>query len=371
MSDDRIYELEFPIPIPFAHDLDDHNQRQDQRRALPGDTTDVADRHTQRSGFDEAGRDGVDADRAAEHTPDQHHTELPLYVALHGYADAGQAVMGSAVHLKQALDHELVATFKVDELLDYRSRRPGITMDNAQVIDREDVSITLQALTDTEGNRFLLLSGPEPDLRWEAFSDAVVDLSKRLGVTKVLTFYSVPMTMPHTRPLIVTGHASDPALVRDMENWESRMIIPGSAALDTELKLSRQGIDTIGLSAQVPHYIASSDYPEATFKLLDHASQLSGRTLPLGALRAEADRMQQNLAEQVQDSPEIANVVSTLEARYDQEVERRRSKRENNLLRPGQDLPTGEEIGAELEAFLKSVNDERGDELGDERADEA
>ena len=68
--------------------------------------------------------------------------------------------------------------------------------------------------------------------------------------------------------------------------------------------------------------------------------------------------MQHQLQDQVEDSQEIATVVSALEHQYDAEMERMRRKRENNLLKPGQDIPTGEELGAEFEAFLQNMSDE-------------
>lgn len=281
---------------------------------------------------------------------------LPLVIALQGYADAGQAISHASTHLLQALDHEPVASFKVDELIDYRSRRPGVTIDHSKVVDREAMDLDLHLLKDTDDQPFLLLTGPEPDLKWDAFSDAVVELARRTGVQRVVTMYSAPMTVPHTRPLVISAHASDEKLIRDFHTWDSRMIIPGAAALDTELKLSKQGFETVGVTAHVPHYIAASDYPEATHALLKAAGDLTERSIPLGVLEADIERVKRQLAEQVDDNHEIATVVSALERQYDAEAERMQRRKENNLLKPGQDIPTGEELGAEFEAFLADLS---------------
>ncbi|WP_459611640.1 PAC2 family protein [Corynebacterium urogenitale] len=285
---------------------------------------------------------------------------LPMVIALQGYADAGQAISHASMHLLQALDHQPVASFKVDELIDYRSRRPGVTIDHSRVIDREDMSLDLHLVKDVEDQPFLLLAGPEPDLKWESFSDAVVELARRTGVERVVTLYSAPMTVPHTRPLVISAHASDEELVQDFHTWDSRMIIPGAAALDTELKLSKQGVKTVGITAHVPHYIAASDYPEATHALLKAAGKLTQREVPLGALEADMEKVKRQLAEQVEDNHEIGTVVSALERQYDAEAERMRRRRDNNLLQPGQEIPTGEELGAEFEAFLADLSDDSG-----------
>ncbi|WP_312975890.1 PAC2 family protein [Corynebacterium sp.] len=282
---------------------------------------------------------------------------LSMVIALQGYADAGQGVRQASQHLLQALDHSAVATFNVDELIDYRSRRPGVTLDHGRVVDRENLTLTLYRMEDSDGQPFMLLAGPEPDLRWEAFSRAVAELASRSGVDRVVTFYAAPMTVPHTRPLIVTAHGSDSSLTRDLRSWESRMIIPGSAMLDIELLLSRRGLSTLGLTAHVPHYIAASDYPEAAYGLLHTLESVADLNLPLRALEADMDKVRQQLADQVDDSAEIASVVGALERQYDEDQSRQRKRKDNALLAPGQEVPSGEEISAEVERFLASAID--------------
>lgn len=290
---------------------------------------------------------------------------VPLVIALQGYADAGQGVQQSAQHLLQALEHRPVATFDVDALIDYRSRRPGVTIDRSRLTGSEDLTLTLHRLEDSVGHPFLLLEGPEPDLRWNAFSRAVTELSTSLGVDRAVALYAAPMTVPHTRPLVVSAHASDPSLVADLQQWEARMIIPGSAALRTELSLGKAGVDTIGLTAHVPHYIAASDYPEATYGLLHTVEQVGELDLPLRALQADMEKVRAQLAEQVEESGEIGTVVSALERQYDEEMARLRRRRENSLLAPGENVPSGEELGAEFERFLAGMAGDGGNS-GDE-----
>ncbi|MGO3362949.1 MAG: PAC2 family protein [Corynebacterium sp.] len=294
---------------------------------------------------------------------------LPMVVALQGYADAGHGVQQAGQHMLQALDHTAVASFNVDELIDYRSRRPGVTIDGGRLVDREDLSLTLHRVEDTEGNPFMLLNGPEPDLRWEAFGRAVAELASRTNVDRVVTLYSAPMTVPHTRPLVVSAHSSDPALTADLRGWDSRMIIPGAAALDVELLLSRAGLSTVGLTAHVPHYIAASDYPEATYGLLHTVEKVAELTLPLRALQTDMEKVREQLAEQVDDSAEIATVVGALERQYDEEIARIRRRRENTLLAPGEEIPSGEEISAEFERLLSDAADSTDQTDGDDGDD--
>lgn len=277
---------------------------------------------------------------------------LSMIVALQGYADAGQGVRQAGQHLLQALDSEPVASFHVDELIDYRSRRPGVTMDQGRLVDRESMALTLHRMIDSDGQPFFLLSGPEPDLRWDAFSRAVAELASRSGVDNVISLYAAPMTVPHTRPLVVSAHGSDPSKLKELRTWDSRMLVPGAAMLDIELMLAKAGLSTVGLTAHVPHYIAASDYPEATYGLLHTVESVAELNLPLRALEADMDKVRQQLADQVDDSTEIASVVGALERQYDEDQARRRTRQENSLLAPGQEVPSGEEISAEVERFL-------------------
>ena len=86
------------------------------------------------------------------------------------------------------------------------------------------------------------------------------------------------------------------------------------------------------------------------------------REIPLGALDADIDRMKRQLADQVEENQEIAAIVGALEQQYDLEAERQRKRRENNLLAPGEDIPTGDELGAEFEAFLAEMSTSPGEQ---------
>ncbi|HIW95269.1 MAG TPA: PAC2 family protein [Candidatus Corynebacterium gallistercoris] len=324
--DNRMYELEYPAPAGLGR-------------------ADTAEAHHSINGESDV--------------------RMPLVIALQGYADAGQAVAQASTHLIEALEHHSVASFNVDELLDYRSRRPGVTIDNSKVVGRENLGLELHLLKDVEDQPFLMLSGPEPDLKWKAFSEAVVELSQRTHVDRVISLYAAPMTVPHTRPMVVSAHSTNPELIEDYHSWPNRMMIPGAAALETELQLGKAGFETVGFTAHVPHYIAASDYPEATHALLKAVADSADRQLPLRALESDMARIQQQLAEQVEESQEIATVVAALEGQYDAEVERLRRAKDNNLLQPGQDVPTGEELGAEFEAFLQQAA-QRDDDEDDE-----
>ena len=288
-----------------------------------------------------------------------------LIVAMQGYADAGHAVEGAAGHLKDALDSRTLATFNNDELIDYRSRRPMVTLNEHEISDIDEIDLDIRVLRDSKGESFLLLSGPEPDLRWEAFSKSVADLADRFNVDKTICLYSAPMGAPHTRPLVVSAHGNDRELVGKMFTFDGMVSVPGAAAVMIERELHSRGRRVAGYTAHVPHYVASSPYPHAVYQLLQSVSDTSDLQFPLRAIERDMDRVAQQLAEQTNSSEEIAQVVEQLEQHYDSEMASYREKNPQKLMPGEAQVPSGEEIGEAFENFLAAIDDrDRGKTLG-------
>ncbi len=188
--------------------------------------------------------------------------------ALEGFSDAGHAIRLSAQHLKNTLDTELVASFAIDELLDYRSRRPLMTFKTDHFTNYEEPELSLYALHDSVGTPFLLLAGMEPDLRWERFITAVRLLAERLDVRQTIGLGTIPMAVPHTRPITLTAHANNKELIADHTPWVGEVQVPGSVSNLLEYRMAQHGHDVVGFTVHVPHYLAQTDYPAAAEALL-------------------------------------------------------------------------------------------------------
>jgi proteasome assembly chaperone (PAC2) family protein len=269
--------------------------------------------------------------------------------ALEGFSDAGHAIRLSAQHLKNTLDTELVASFAIDELLDYRSRRPLMTFKTDHFTHYEEPELNLYALHDSVGTPFLLLAGMEPDLRWERFITAVRLLAERLDVRASVGLNSIPMAVPHTRPLGVTAHASRRELIAEHQPWLQRVQVPGSAAHLLEFRLGQAGRDAMGFAVHVPHYLAQTDYPTAAEALLAQVAKSASLKIPLTALTEAGAEVHDKINEQVAASTEVAQVVEALERQYDAFVAAQENR---SLLARDEDLPSGDELGAEFERFL-------------------
>lgn len=287
--------------------------------------------------------------------------ELTMVVVLDGFLDAGNAASRAAQHLVDASDASVVATFDVDQFHDYRARRPPMSFvrDHYEAYDAPRLVVRL--LRDAADTPFLLLQGPEPDNRWEAFCRSVLEVVERFGVTRVVGMGSVPMAVPHTRPIAITHHANQAELLTGESPWRGELRVPSSAQALLEVRLGEWGHPAMGFVAHIPHYLAQMDYPKASAALLEQV-EIAGRLMvDLSGLRAEAEDREAEIARYLASNEEVADVVAALERQYD--AFERAEEEGSSLLAADQPLPTGEEIGQQFEQFLAGLD---GPDAGDD-----
>ncbi|MFD1147140.1 proteasome assembly chaperone family protein [Saccharothrix hoggarensis] len=276
--------------------------------------------------------------------------DLSGAVLLHhfsGFMDAGAAGAVLVAHLLEVHEHRVIARFDIDDLIDYRARRPTMTYATDRWEDYDAPELVVHLLHDAVGTPFLLMTGPEPDRRWEAVAEAVRALVERWGLRLAISFHGIPMGVPHTRKLSVISHATRPELITESSPF-SRVQVPGNLSALLELRLGQAGHDAMGFAAYVPHYLAQGTYPAAALGLLQALTKSTGLVVQAAALNEAAQRTDAEIARQVAESSEVAQVVEALERQYDAFTE----ASENLLVAEDEPLPTADEIGAEFERFL-------------------
>jgi hypothetical protein len=170
----------------------------------------------------------------------------------------------------------------------------------------------------------------------------------------MITYFGVPMGIPHTRPLGVMTHATRPGLVTSRAPSPGRLQVPASAAALMEFRFGEAGRDAVGLVVQVPHYLSQAAYPTAALTLLDPMREITGLDLPGEALKEAAERTNALIDRQVAESTEVADLVHGLEIQWDTAT-----NDEGNLLAEGEEMPTADELAAQFEQFL--ADQQRGD----------
>ncbi|AXK44622.1 proteasome assembly chaperone family protein [Brachybacterium saurashtrense] len=300
-------------------------------------------------------------------------TGLTLVHALPGMVDAGNACRIAATYLRDELRHLRLVSFETDELIDYRGARPHATFDGTSFTEVEAPELTLSLMYDERDRPFLFLDGPEPDLQWRRLTEAMIDLVEYFEVENVVGMQAVPMAVPHTRPIGLFTHANDPSLLgrpnvaatpapgtspEAGEGESTELVIPATFSALLEHRLGRAGHPAMGYAAQVPHYLARTDFPAGALALLRRVSQAAELDLPLVHLGDLTDAATVALQGTLAQNDEVRQVVEALEEQYDQ-----MSAGEDPAARATtMDLPTAEEIGEHFERFLADHDGDLPDE---------
>jgi hypothetical protein len=281
-------------------------------------------------------------------------TDFGSPVMLHslaGFLDAGSSGRLAVAQLTSLLEHRLIATFDVDALYDYRARRPRMTFLNDHYGQIDLPELTLSELRDQSGARFLLLAGPEPDFGWQGFVAAVEQIVRHFGVKLTIGMHAVPWPAPHTRPVGITTHSSDPTLLGEHRMWVGNLEVPGHVAGLLELTLGAAGHDAMGFVAHIPHYLTGVDYPRGAVALIEAVSAKTGLLLPFGDLLESAERTDAEISAQVSGSSENDDAVRALEQQYDSFVST--AVDQDPTAGP---LPSADEIAAQVEQFLADLD---------------
>jgi hypothetical protein len=277
-----------------------------------------------------------------------------LVHCLEGFLDAGNAAGLATRHLLSQSSGRVVASFDIDAFYDYRARRPPMTFFENRYEGYETPRLVVRLNHDSLGTPYLLMHGPEPDTHWDAFAGAVRTVVEALGVRLTVALGAVPMAVPHTRPVMLTNHATQPDLLIAENVWKGQIRVPASAQALLELRLGEWGHPAMGFVAHIPHYVAQLDYPAAAATMLESVEVVTGLQWELGDLEAAGQEKLAEIAAQIEDSAEVRDVVTGLEQQYD--AFHRPDVDDTLPLAEEQGLPTGEELGAELERFLAGLD---------------
>ena len=248
--------------------------------------------------------------------------------------DAGSAATTALEQV--AGEASVIATFDPDALFDYRARRPPLEIVDGRLAELTWPELVLRR-TRVADRDLLVLVGPEPDYRWRAVADAVIDLAGRLGVVEWISLGAIPAAVPHTRSVPILGTESAPGLLKaEVPAGPAGILrVPSALVSALEIEVARAGVPALGYFAQVPHYI-SGPYPAASVALLETVGHHLGAHLPAGDLEDEARQLRSRLDAAAAIEETTRTYVERLESMVDE-----------------QRLPAGDDLIADIERFLR------------------
>jgi proteasome assembly chaperone (PAC2) family protein len=277
---------------------------------------------------------------------------------LNGWIDASGAAAGALAAIDAECEARPLVTFDGDLFIDYRARRP--TMELREGLNTRLVwpEIVLKAGRSVDGSDVLLLGGAEPDSNWHRFADTATGLAIELGARMVVFLGAYPFACPHTRPSRLSCSSPSAELLATVPFLKSSVDVPAGMGAVLEHAFVAKGIPAIGLWAQVPHYLGTMHYPAASLALLDGLAQMTGITVEATPLRDEAQAMRQRIDQLVGANDEHQAMVTQMESLYDASAGEAGGAMPGTLGGFGSaDLPSADELAAEVELFLREQGD--------------
>jgi PAC2 family len=274
-----------------------------------------------------------------------------LVVAMEGWVDAGHGAAGAITALLDSSQTDLLATFDGETLIDQRARRPVARIVNGVTERLSWPTLELRSGHDLAGADVLYLVGPEPDFKWRSFVSDVVELASSLAVRMAVGLGAFPAPAPHTRPvkLAATAPEESSPISAGIGVVQGAIEVPAGVWSALELAFGAAGVPAVGLWARVPHYVTGMAFAPASAALVEGLASLTGLQFDSSELRTAADASLRQVDELITKSAEHLELVRQLERNLD--------ATEGNPLDLGQ-IPTADELGAELERYLRG---ERGD----------
>ncbi len=248
--------------------------------------------------------------------------ERPTFVlALDGWVDAGSGTAQARAALLDQMDTQRIGSFDADALIDYRARRPTMTLTDGVIESLQWPTIEVRYGVDRGGNDVVFIVGPEPDTGWQTFCAEIVALAQGYDARMVVGLGAFPAPVPHTRPIKLASTAATRELAEVIGFVPGSMEVPCGIHAAIEAGCQAVGMPAIGVWARVPHYLAASSYPAAGAALIDGLAEVASLSLHSGELHAEAAGAKIRIDALVAESEEHQLLVRTLEAQYDAEVE--------------------------------------------------
>jgi proteasome assembly chaperone (PAC2) family protein len=291
-----------------------------------------------------------------------------MVCAFQGWNDAGDAASSAVAFLASALDARRFARIDSEEFYDFQANRPCIRFSEdegpelggatgegagapagggsasgggAREIEWPTVEI-FEAPAPRAPRDLVLVQGVEPSMRWRAFSAHIVDLAEALGVQVVVSLGALLGDVPHTRPVAMTGHASDAALLERVGIQSSSYEGPTGIVGVLHTACAQAGLPSASLWAAVPHYVAAAANPKAALALLRRVEVLIGVSVDVSELESSAADYERQVGLAVRSDPDIQAFVERLEQAADSEDES-----------TPEELPSGEILASEFQRFLR------------------
>jgi hypothetical protein len=242
-----------------------------------------------------------------------------MILAFEGWNDAGEAATSALAFLNDAIRSVPLAEIDPEEFYDFTVQRPDVVVDERN--DRTPGRSIIWPSTRfrygaVDGERVVVIgTGVEPHLRWRSYCDCVVRLARTVGVGRVVLLGSYLADVVYSRPVLVTGVASDSSKLEGVEADGSTYEGPTGIVGVLADRLEQEGYDVLCLWAGLPHYITASPNPRGALALVHKLTASLDFRVNDQPLCGDAAKFEERIARLVASDGELSDYVRQLKRR--------------------------------------------------------
>jgi predicted ATP-grasp superfamily ATP-dependent carboligase len=268
-----------------------------------------------------------------------------LVCAFKGWNDAGEAASAALSFMRDHFESFELAQIDPEEFFDFTAVRPTVRLTEGRTREIEWPANAFSAarVPGADGD-LVMLQGVEPSLRWRRFAELVIEVARELHVEMVITLGALLADVPHSRPVAITGIASDQTLVDKLGFEQTRYEGPTGIVGVLHHTCAQARIPSASLWASVPHYVAAAPNPKVALALVRAFEGTVGVAVDAGELEEAAEDYERQVSAAVASDPEVKAFVERLESAMDEVQEGAPTP---------QDLPSAETIARDFQRFLR------------------
>ena len=268
-----------------------------------------------------------------------------MVCAFKGWNDAGEAASAAVSFIHESFDAEDVASIDPEEFFDFTAVRPTVRLTEGltREIDWPSATVSAAAVPGAEGD-LVMFQATEPSLRWRRYTENLVAAARELDVRMIITLGALLADVPHSRPVNITGLASDQALVEKLRFQNTTYEGPTGIVGVLHHACSKAGLECASLWASVPHYVAAAPNPKVALALVRAFEGIAGVVVDAGELESAAEDYERQVSAAVASDPEVKAFVERLETAMD-EVQSDEPDEES--------LPSADTIARDFQRFLR------------------
>jgi len=267
-----------------------------------------------------------------------------LVCAFKGWNDAGESASAALDYLVDSFDATEFARIDPENFYDFTSVRPNVSLSEGKtrVLEWPEIAMFAAPIEGAERD-LILLRGVAPSLKWRSFSTAVIDAARSMGVNMVITLGALLADVPHSRPVSITGLASDDELIERLGFERSRYEGPTGILGVIQDACTKAEMPSASLWAAVPHYVAAAPNPKAALALIRRFEGAAGVAVDAASLEEAAEEYERQVSAAVASDPDVKAFVERLEESMDEALDEE----------PEEKIPSGDAIASDFQRFLR------------------